>query len=181
MRGHAREFYRIEKNTPATFFLVSPPHKYEAHYVGEPRSKKNCHGIACPFCLDGIKVSAGLYVIVLDERGQLFYLDITQSLYSAMSTSAKEYCVRHGERFTDMGNFLAKMAVTILKESDDRGLLKYGVSYRPVTPEKIEKITSRIANADSKIGSRHRELVAGFYDLTRPGTVREDTEVVYVV
>jgi hypothetical protein len=184
MRGYKQYFYYLAPNTYAQFFVVSEPQQYKAHYVDTPSSgkvKKNCHEVACPYCEAGIPLRPGLFTIILGDRGELHYFDISKAMYMAMSKAAKAHAAEAGEEFTDMGAFLNEHMVILLKKDQPSGYIGYDVRYEDVAPGDMQKIRSKLADINSKLGKQYRTLLIGFPDIVRPGTPEEDREGVYAL
>lgn len=183
MRGYKKYFYYLTKNQSITFFVVSLPYKYSAHYIPENgySSKKNCHGFPCPFCQQGHSIRNGLYVIILDDHGQLYYFDISAGMYRELSKKAKEHCSKTGEQFVDMGAFLSNKMVTLTKNAEFDKFTGYSIAYKDVDQESMDKIYQRLHDTSTKLGKKYEQMMVGFPELVRPGTIEEDRDVVYAV
>jgi hypothetical protein len=167
-----------------SFFVVSQPHKYSAHYVKNEHGsmgKKNCHEIACPYCEGGSKAKDGLYVMILDDLGKLSYFDISIGLYKEMSKRAKIHCAETNVEFTGMGEFLENRMVTIVKCAGQEGMFSgYTIDYADVHDEDVGRIRAKLDDHNTKLGREFRILTIGFQELVRPGSLEEDGGVVYV-
>ena len=186
MRGHSEDFLRIKDGDTVSFFVVSEPQKYTAHYiqpyVGGPFTKKNCHLVACPFCEMGHRAIVGMYVIVLDDHGMLLFLDVSKTMFRAMSEEAKSHCKKLGEDFDGMGEFLDSHLVKLRRlpvPERKSSYTGYEVEYQDIDSGSMASIKGQLFDPKAKIGRRYQKLLADMEDLIRPGTVEEDRKVEY--